>query len=234
LQTRRRSRRRCRRSRSSPRWESFAQTDAEFYIWTDVAKGDDFFASGKRDAERILELVAPHLRRHSVALEIGCGVGRLAIPISRGFDALVAVDISPTMLGKLSTNCRSASVDNIRPFLARDRWEAEGPIGFAYSHIVFQHIPEWNAIVDYFRRVSGALAPDGVFYAQFDTRPRTLAYHVKTALPDPLLPRAMQRGVRRIRRSRESVHELAGSCGLTLASETGHNTTENVFVFTRA
>jgi len=40
--------------------------------------------------------------------------------------------------------------------------------------------------------------------------------------------------VRRIRRSRESVHELAGSCGLTLASETGHNTTENVFVFTRA
>jgi trans-aconitate methyltransferase len=217
----------------SRRWESFAQNDAEFYIWTDVAKGDDFFASGERDAARILALVEPHLRGHTTALEIGCGVGRLSIPISRRFAKLVAVDISPTMLNKLAANCRAASVANVRGFLSHDAWEAEGPIDLAYSHIVLQHIPDWSAIVDYFRRVSSALAPGGVFYAQFDTRPATIAYRVKTALPDALLPRTMQRSVRRIRREPARIRELAASCGLTLVQELAPGTTDNVFVFAR-
>src|SRR4051812_45989523 len=70
------------------RWERLAREDAEFYIWTDLAPDDDFYRSGERDVERILSFSAPHITRWSAALEIGCGVGRLTIPMSSHFGAI--------------------------------------------------------------------------------------------------------------------------------------------------
>jgi cyclopropane fatty-acyl-phospholipid synthase-like methyltransferase len=215
------------------RWERFATTNPEFYIWTDVAHGDDFAASGRRDAERIFALCEPHLARRQVVLEIGCGMGRLLMPMAERFGRAVGVDISATMLAHLRERCAAAGVENVTGALPEDAWDGDAVLDLAYSHIVFQHIGKWDDIADYFRRVASALAPGGVFYAQFDTRSRTVPYRVKTALPDFLLPTTMRRGVRRIRRTVAEIERLATSCGLRTVSQSGEGSTDTAFVFVR-
>ena len=218
----------------SRRWESLAREDAEFYIWTPMADGDDFKASGERDAAHIWALVDANLPKRRTVLEIGCGVGRILLPMRRKFDAAIGVDIAPTMLAKLEANAVAAGLSNVRGVLATDPWESHGPIDLAYSHIVLQHIERWEIITDYFRRVSICLSPDGVFYAHFDTRPATLGYRLRNRVPEALLPRTMQRGVRRIRRSPAQVRSLAASAGFRILSESGAGTEETVFLLKRA
>lgn len=215
------------------RWETLAREDAEFYIWTDLAKGDDFFASGERDVERILSFARPFICASNAALEIGCGVGRLTIPMSRSFDRIIAVDIAPTMLTKLSANCQARNIEHVTPMLAGDAWHDVVQIDFAYSRIVLQHIEEWATIVDYFRRIASSLAHDGAFYVQFDTRPPNVAYHIKNQLPDAVLPRNFRRGVRRIRRTVAEIEALAQSCGLRVAAMRGSGSDDTEFVFTK-
>ena len=215
----------------SNRWESLAREDAEFYIWTDVAKGDDFFASGERDVERILTYAEPHLRARNAALEIGCGVGRLTIPMSRQFERIIAVDIAPTMLEKLAANCEARDISHVTPMLASDAWHSRMPISFAYSRIVLQHIEEWATIVDYFERISECLSNDGAFYVQFDTRPPNVSYHIKNRLPDAVLPRNFRRGVRRIRRTVPEIRALGEACGLQLSASRGAGSEDTEFIF---
>lgn len=220
--------------RMSRRWESLARENAEFYIWTPLADGDDFTASGERDAARIWSQAEPHLVHRRKVLEIGCGVGRILLPMRRNFDAAIGVDIAPTMLARLQENARAAGIGQVEGALADEPWEERGPIDFVYSHIVLQHIERWRIIEDYFARVARCLAPDGVFYAHFDTRPRTFAYRLRNVVPERLLPRTMQRGVRRIRRSPAEIRALVAASGFSVLSESGAGTTETVFLLRRA
>jgi SAM-dependent methyltransferase len=214
------------------RWEALAREDAEFYIWTDPLPGDDFFSSGARDAERIAAFSARHVARWDRAIEMGCGVGRITIPMAARFGSITAVDIAPTMLARLAAHCEARGITTVRGALARHDWEREA-VDFAYSRIVFQHIPSWAIIDEYFRRIAAALRPGGAFYVQFDTRPSTAAYRLRNLLPDFLLPRTWRRGVRRIRRSREEIVRLAVARGLSLADERGAGTEDHEFVFVR-
>ncbi|MEP6494708.1 MAG: class I SAM-dependent methyltransferase [bacterium] len=216
------------------RWEALAQADAEFYICTELSKGEDFFASGERDAERILAVAGHHVPEWKTALEIGCGVGRLTLPIARRFERVTAVDIAPTMLRKLDENCRNRDVKTVTPMLAAEKWELGGPVDLCYSRIVFQHIEPWAIIADYFRRIAACLTVGGAFYVQFDTRPFDVLYQIKNSLPDIVLPRTKQRGVRRIRRTTAEVQALARTCGLENVYEHGSGTLDTEFVFRRS
>ena len=142
------------------RWEQLAREDAEFYIWTDLAAGDEFFRSGERDVARILDFARPSRTARECALEIGCGVGRLSIPMSREFGSITAVDIAPTMLEKLRANCRQREITNVHGMLVGDPWDS-AQHDFAYARIVLQHIESWAEIVKYFERLSRALRPGG-------------------------------------------------------------------------
>jgi cyclopropane fatty-acyl-phospholipid synthase-like methyltransferase len=213
--------------RMSRRWESFAQEDAEFYIWTE---GADFRGSGERDAERILALAEPHLVQRRAVLEIGCGIGRILLPMRRRFDLAIGVDIAPTMLDRLRVDAADARLTEVRGMLAGEAWEATGPIDLVYSHIVLQHIERWDVIADYFVRAQRCLSPDGVFYAHLDTRERSVAYRLRNHLPDAVLPRTMKRRVRRIRRDVEDVRRLATSSGFETLHESAAGTEDTVFL----
>jgi cyclopropane fatty-acyl-phospholipid synthase-like methyltransferase len=211
----------------SRRWESFAQEDAEFYIWT---AGTDFRGSGERDAKRILALAEPHLAQRRAVLEIGCGIGRILVPMRRSFDHAIGVDISPTMLERLKVSAADAGLTQVRGVLAGEAWETMGPIDLVYSHIVLQHIERWDVIADYFVRAQRCLSPDGVFYAHLDTRERNVAYRLRNHLPDAVLPRTMKRGVRRIRRDADDVRRLASTSGFEILHEAGAGTADTVFL----
>jgi SAM-dependent methyltransferase len=215
------------------RWERLAREDAEFYIWTDRVPGEGFFESGERDVRRIVDFVRPWPGSGARALEIGCGIGRLTIPMSRLVDSVVAVDVAPTMLAKLQDNCGARGVDNVTGYLANDPWDAGPPFDLAYTRIVMQHIESWADIVRYFHRIAGALKPGAMFYAQFDTRRDNAFYRLRNRLPDSVLPRTYRRGVRRIRRRAADLEALATSCGMTLAAERGSGTEDHEFLFAK-
>jgi SAM-dependent methyltransferase len=124
----------------------------------------DFFRSGEEHIERLFAtiragLVADFSPRR--ALDFGCGVGRLLIPLARRVPEVVGVDVSPSMLREAARNCAEAQLANVSLLDAGALGDAPGVFDLIHSYIVFQHIPErpGRAIV---RRLLGKLADDGV------------------------------------------------------------------------
>jgi SAM-dependent methyltransferase len=219
------------------RWETFARQNAEFYIYTatDVdfttpAGRGLFWRSGRDDAGQILRESAPYRTGSARAVEVGCGVGRLALPMADQFGEVIAVDIAPSMIRRLAEHAERAGVDNVRGFLPGEPWDEQGVTDFVYSLIVFQHIESEAVIADYLRRAAACLSRCGVCYAQFDTRRRSLPYVLLRGLPDGVLPRSWRRGVRRVRRRRADLLDLFGACGLTVLRELRPDSERHVFL----
>ena len=226
---------------TEPRWERLARENAEFYIRTETTDYsrpgamEEFFRSGEEDVARIVREAEPWLgARREAALEIGCGVGRLTLAAARRFGRVVAVDIAPTMIRKLGENATSQGLNNVEGHTPDAKWEERGPVDLAYSRWVLQHIADFPIIDDYIARVARALHPEGVAHLQFDTRPATLGYRVRNALPDFVLPRIWRRGVRRIRRTPELLAATFARHGLRVVHEIDAGQSEHVFLLKRA
>lgn len=155
-------------------WDQRARENARYYVaserkdWTD----EDFFASGERNvAEQILtdlvNICQGKPAREMRVLEIGCGAGRVTRALARLFGEVHGVDVSGEMIrqAKLALqDCPNAFVYqnngkdlDIVPPLEFD---------FAYSSIVFQHIPSREIIENYVREVHRLLRPGALFKFQ--------------------------------------------------------------------
>ena len=221
------------------RWEDFARENAEYYVLTGIGRSagpaaiEQFFESGREAAAAVMRDVADLLPSHELAVEFGCGVGRLLIPMARDFERLIGVDIAPTMIEKLNANCRRFDVQNVTGVLADEPWERSCGADLIYSWLVFQHIEDIGIIEDAISRLAAALQPRGVALLQFDTRPHTQAYRLRNTLPDILLPRPWRRGIRRIRRSPDVLAKILEDAGFERVREEGKGTEEHVFVLRR-
>jgi len=224
---------------SDDRWENFAREDAEYYVLTDIGRGADddalqeFFATGEGEAARIMTRCDAHLGEHNLAIEIGCGVGRVAVPMSKRFKRIVGVDVAPTMLAKLRDNAERAGAA-VETKLVHEAWDEPDRADLVYSVLVFQHIPSLDTIASYLHRTARSLKLRGVGYLQFDTRPRTVPYRLRNTLPDAVLPGQWRRGLRRIRRDSEVVRRLLRDAGLAIVDEATPDSDAHVFVVRRA
>lgn len=105
----------------------------------------DFFASGEEHVNRVLGVIWQHLEANfkpTKALDFGCGVGRLAVPLAGLCKTVTGLDVSKPMLVEAEKNCRDKGITNAR-FLASDDQLSglDGEYDFIHSFIVFQHIP---------------------------------------------------------------------------------------------
>jgi SAM-dependent methyltransferase len=174
----------------------------------------------------ILPLFRQHHVRTHLGLELGCGIGRLAVPLAAHFSHVVGVDISPSMIQRASSFARDNGINNVsygaitgpEDFLHQSA-ELAGSCDFVYSLLVFQHIPDFAMIEGYLHVIHVLLHQRGLAYLQFDTRPRSVAYRLKTRLPDFLLPRFWRRGIRRIRRSPEELEDAIRRAGLEILEQ---------------
>jgi|SRR5579872_113691 len=222
------------------RWDDFARIDPYTYIMTHLPQGnrEAFWQSGENVvSEELVPVICKNAVSFGTALEIGCGVGRLVFPMATHFERVFGLDISPEMVRQAAALATQKNITNARFLTLADYQSrpenlglAAGSVDFIYSLLVFQHIPEFRCIKDYFELVRLLLSPRGVAYLQFDTRPLGFAYAVKNALPDFLLPRFVRRGIRRIRRTAEQLEASFGECGLHIMENRDAATEYNRYV----
>jgi len=151
-------------------WDRRAAEDARFYIASGSAGSDaEFRASGRRDIEDVV-LDGIRLSPSAGALEIGCGVGRLLVPLAPRVARAYGVDISPAMIERSKEF--TAGAPNVTT------WVTEGllapvedaSLDFVFSYIVFQHIPDRAPVRRYAEEAARVLKPGGLFRFQVDGR----------------------------------------------------------------
>jgi ubiquinone/menaquinone biosynthesis C-methylase UbiE len=154
-------------------------------------------------------------------LEIGCGVGRTAVPFANHFQHVEGVDISPRMVEAANARTLPANVHlqatsgaDLTPF-------DDASLDLVFSEHVFQHIADASVIERYLDEIARVLGQGGAALLQFDTRRPTLGSWLQYVLPDRLLPRKRRRHMRRYRRSPEWVRQAAAQAGLRIEWERG-------------
>jgi SAM-dependent methyltransferase len=148
-------------------WDMRARENARAYInWPEIADEEGaFFASGRRDYERY---VTPFLKkmqfdpRGKAALEIGCGIGRIGRWMAADFGHYLGVDVSPEMIRKASSyDIANATFQTVSG--GDLAGIASNSVDFALSFAVFQHVPDKNAIFNYFAETARVLRTGGIF-----------------------------------------------------------------------
>lgn len=155
-------------------WDTRARQNARYYVatgsteWTD----EEFFASGERtlaeevltDMTNVCQGKAPEEMR---VLEIGCGAGRVTRALAKVFGEVHGVDVS----GEMVRLAKEALRDYPRAFVYQNNGQdltvvPELPFDFAFTSIVFQHIPSRAIIENYVREVHRLLRPGALFKFQ--------------------------------------------------------------------
>ena len=161
-------------------WNARARDNPRHYVQNEHEQWDEreFFRSGEINVAN--EIMPDMLRICGGSrspldlnmLEIGCGVGRMTRMLARIFGEVTALDISDEMLAKARANLRDC--ENVRLTLG-DGYSLAGVeserFDFAFSFIVFQHIPAFTVIESYCREVFRVLKPGGLFKFQAQGSP---------------------------------------------------------------
>jgi SAM-dependent methyltransferase len=225
-------------------WEKFAQEDPYTYILTSLKSQDqrEFWQSGYQTvANELLPLMEAHRIRAGVAMDLGCGVGRLLFPLSSHFREVIGADIAESMIQRAQRFAGDNGVGNARlctiagpEDLLHRAGNYTGRIDLLYSLLVFQHIPDLAMIEGYLHVIGILLAESGIAYLQFDTRPENFAYHIKSRMPDFLLPRFWRKGIRRVRRYPEEIELAIPKAGLEIAAELTPFTSYHRYILRKA
>lgn len=161
-------------------WEKFGRQDPYFGVLAEQrftaghigANKDDFFASGRSAVARLVKRHERHFGplAQCRALDHGCGVGRLSLPLARKFDRVVGLDVSQAMLSEASANARDAGLTNVEFALADDGLSnAPGEFDFVISYMVLQHVRVRRGL-RILSRLMAKVRPGGGFHFHFSIR----------------------------------------------------------------
>lgn len=163
---------------SDDSWRQFGKNDPYYGVFSaDRFRGKnlnestlkEFFDSGEVHIDEILQ--AARLRVNggmatANALDFGCGVGRLILPLAKRFGAATGVDISSDYRTEAMRNCERRGIENVSfaenlsSLLAADR-----SFDFIHSSLVFNHIP-WIRGQKIITEMFQLLRPGGVIAIQ--------------------------------------------------------------------
>jgi len=155
-------------------WDRRGRENARHFVangqqeWTD----EEFFASGESsvwhevlsDSGNVCQGKDPKTMR---VLEIGCGAGRMTRALAKAFGEVHAVDVSGEMVERTRLALRDMPNAHVYQNNGMDlRVVPELGFDFAFSVIVFQHIPSHEVIRSYVREVARLLRPGALFKFQ--------------------------------------------------------------------
>jgi SAM-dependent methyltransferase len=175
-------------------WDQRARENARYYVATGNERWseEEFYRSGVAEMEQqilndLKNVCQGKDPKDMKVLEIGCGAGRITRALAGFFGQVYAVDISREM-ARLARNALR-QFPNAHVFrnngkdlsVVRDHWWNRFGLGerlqldFAFSVIVFQHIPSADIIENYVREVNRLLRPGGLFKFQVQGSSRVRA-----------------------------------------------------------
>jgi ubiquinone/menaquinone biosynthesis C-methylase UbiE len=100
-------------------------------------------------------------------LEIGCGAGRVTRALAEIFGEVHGVDISGEMIGQAQAGLADLAHAHVHQNNGKDLSVLPPvPFDFAFSSIVFQHIPSREVIESYVLEVGRVLRPGALFKFQ--------------------------------------------------------------------
>lgn len=161
-------------------WENLGATDPYWAVLTDPAmkegkwNHEDFFNTGKNEIQSILSKIEDLnvTMNSNVALDFGCGVGRLSRALACHFNKVIAVDISSSMLEeaeKANQNLHNIEFTlNVSEDLKTIPNES---VDFLYSNMVLQHMPKHKQKL-YIEEFCRVLAPKGIIAVQTPSKHR--------------------------------------------------------------
>ena len=160
-------------------WDERARENARFYVntertdWTD----EEFFESGRRTVREeiltdMINICQGKDPKQMKVIEIGCGAGRVTRALAEIFGEVHAVDVS----GEMVELAREALGGTPNAHVYQNNGMDLGVIppgesDFAFSSIVFQHIPSREVIESYVRDVHRLLRPGALFKFQVQGDP---------------------------------------------------------------
>ncbi len=161
-------------------WERRAREDARYYVAFGRREQEEAeFQATAADVVRNLDRELRHLGLPSDiarmrALEIGCGPGRIMLPVSHRFAEVHGVDISEGMIQLAQERLRE--IPNAFPRVNSGGDLAAFPddsVDFVYSYAVFQHIPSGEVVFRYLQEARRVLRPGGLLRCQINGLPKT-------------------------------------------------------------
>ena len=157
-------------------WNERTKMNPLFVIATDHSETEeDFWNSGIDECNDILGISTERYQKiienkdtsSMNVLEIGCGIGRILIPMRKIFGNVTGIDISSEMvlLGQkyVSDIPNCSIIENNGVDLSEF---SDNSFDFCYSFIVFQHIPEKQIVENYIKEVSRILKVGCLFRFQ--------------------------------------------------------------------
>lgn len=160
-------------------WEYYGKTNPYYGVLT----ADDFlsrnlspdakarfFESGRRYVDLIIKLVQDEFYasfKPKRALDFGCGVGRLVIPLAEICETVTGVEISDSMIEEAGKNCSERGISNVKIVKGDDFLSlVSGTYDLVHSYIVFQHIaPHRGEMI--LKRLIGMLQDNGIGVLHF-------------------------------------------------------------------
>jgi len=171
-------------------WDRRARENARHYVVTgqNAWSDEEFFRSGQVTLEEeilndLANVCGGKNPRDMRILEIGCGAGRVTRAFAGYFGEVWAVDISPEMVRQARESCSDFPNAHIvrnngkdlkavsRPWRVRFGLDQPLEFDFAFSFMVFQHIPNRRIIENYVREVHRLLKPGALFKFQVQGSP---------------------------------------------------------------
>lgn len=163
-------------------WEEFGQKDSYWAVLTrdqykrdtlDETQKADFFSTGATHLDIIWQIITDHLDpsfQPNTALDFGCGVGRVLMPLSHRVKSAYGVDVARSMLAEAGENRDRAGIENVTLLeLSEFLDQTELRFDFIHSFIVFQHI-ESDRGTDLFDQLLGKLNGEGIGALHFTYR----------------------------------------------------------------
>jgi trans-aconitate methyltransferase len=156
-------------ARKDPYWAVLTSDQYRSRHLTDEGR-EEFFSSGREYVDLVMRTVREHVdpgfqpRR---ALDFGCGVGRVLVPLAQVAERVTGVDVSESMLAEARRNCEALALPNVELVRSDDDLSlVAGAYDLVHSALVFQHLPVKRG-ERLFERLIGKVDGGGVCVAHF-------------------------------------------------------------------
>lgn len=156
-------------------WDDAAVRNAMFYVDTslnyDNPDLEAFIAGGRKIAAIALDESKATPPGHGLAVEIGCGLGRICAAMAESFDKVIGFDISSEMVSRALEFVTDPNVEFHHSDGVSLPEVADGSADVVVTFTVFQHAPSRSVIRANIAEAARILKPGGVFALQWNATP---------------------------------------------------------------